>query len=190
MGSGARLGTLLSSDPEPEPLTSGQPLDLSALARGGAPTVDTPPPVDVPASPPPQTQLAAIAPTGDARTDYDRAYNLIIAGNYDVAEASFRQFLQTYPKNDLAADAQYWLGESLFARARYDEAAVVFRDGYKAYPKSQRAPDTLLKLGLSLAGLGERDQACQIYAAALKQYPQMSNALRQRVANERATSAC
>ncbi len=128
--------------------------------------------------------------TGDARTDYDQAYAMIRAGRYDLAESAFRQFLGSYAGSELAPEAQYWLGESLFARGEYGRAAEEFRAGYKAYPKSRRGPDTLLKLGLSMAGLGYRDEACQMYAATLKQYPQMSNGLRQRVVNEQASAGC
>ena len=87
-------------------------------------------------------------------------------------------------------DAQYWLGESLFARGEYREAADEFLSGYKAFPQSGKAPDTLLKLGLSLAGLGEREAACSTYAKVLKQYPKASSSLRQRVVTEQASAAC
>lgn len=205
------IGTLATNQPEqpapplagpgapPQPLGTillgDQPLDLSVLARGGNPAVTPPAPPGatttletLPAEPP--QQVAATAPTGDPSTDFNRAYNLFNAGNYEVAEVSFRQFLDIYPGSTFAADAQYWLGESLFARARYRDAADAFREGYKDYPDSPRAPATLLRLGQALAGLAERDAACQIYAQALKQYPEMSNALRQRVVTEQASANC
>jgi tol-pal system protein YbgF len=135
-------------------------------------------------------QVAVAVPTGDATTDFSRSYNLIISGKFDLAESSFRQFLASYPDSEFAPDAQYWLGESLFARARYRDAADAFRAGYKAYPDSNRAPATLLRLGQALAGLTERDAACQIYAQVLKQYPDISTALRQRVVTEQASAHC
>ena len=114
----------------------------------------------------------------------------ILAGDYVLAEASFRSFIVTFPSDQRLPDAQYWLGESLFARGQYREAADEFLSGYKAYPQSGKAADTLLKLGLSLAGLGEREAACSTYAEVLKKYPQSSNALRQRVQTEQTVSRC
>jgi tol-pal system protein YbgF len=190
------------------PPPGAQPLDLSTLATGDgtiglsaaqappvaqAPAAVQPPPLQAPAAAAaqaPRQQVAAIAPSGDPRTDYDQAYGLIRSGQYDLAESSFRQFLVAYPGDELAPEAQYWLGESLFARGDYGAAAEEFKKGYKAYPKSKRGPDTLLKLGLSMAGLDFRDEACKMYALALKQYPDMSNGLRQRVKNEQASAAC
>ncbi len=162
---------------------AGQPLDLSSIGSGDEEGL-----VDV--APPAGQQTAALQPTGDARADYDQAYGMIRSGRYDVAEGAFRLFITNYPDNELAPEAQYWLGESLFARGEFGRAAEEFRTGYKAYPKSRRGPDTLLKLGLSMAGLGYREEACQMYAATLKQYPQMSNGLRQRVVNEQASAGC
>ncbi|WEK50411.1 MAG: tol-pal system protein YbgF [Candidatus Kaistia colombiensis] len=133
---------------------------------------------------------AAPPPTGSARADYDAAYGLVLKGDYDVAETSFRQFLQQYPRDALAADAQYWLGESLFARQDYRGSADAFLSGYKQYPKSGKAPDMLLKLGMSLAGLKQREAACATFAEVLKQYPKSSNALLQRVKQEQASASC
>jgi tol-pal system protein YbgF len=178
------LGTLAIAGPP----STAQPLDLSSLAGGGSGDGTTQPPAQAPAATGAQT--ASAVPTGDPRADYDQAYNLINAGQYDLAEKAFRQFLATYPNDEQAADAQYWLGEALYDRGDYAGAAQEFKTGYTKYPNSKRAPDTLLKLGLSMAGLDYRAEACKMYALALKKYPQMSNALRQRVKTEQASAAC
>ena len=155
-----------------------QPIDLTAMARGGAEQASAP---AVPAQ---------VVSLGEPSADYERAYAAILAGDYVLAEASFRGFIMTYPGDQRVSDAQYWLGESLFARGQYRDAADEFLSGYKAYPQSGKAADTLLKLGLSLAGLGEREAACSTYAEVLKKYPNSSNALRQRVATEQAVARC
>ncbi len=147
------------------------PIDLSAIANGG--------------------QVASLGPaTGSARDDYETAYNYILSGDYQLAEAGFRQFLANYPDDRLAADAQYWVGESLFTRGLFREAAIEFLAGYRSYPDNAKAPDTLLKLGLSLAGLGEREQACNTFSRLLQQYPDANNALLQRVQAEQANASC
>ena len=38
-----------------------------------------------------------MASLGDPQSDYERAYNSILTGDYDVAEKGFRQFLSIYP---------------------------------------------------------------------------------------------
>jgi len=175
------------------PAGDGQPLGSLVIDAPAGPAVDQP--IDLTAGAPAaggdlRGGTAVVASLGDPNADYERAYGSILSGDYELAEASFRGFLQTYPGDARSPDAQYWLGESLFARGQYREAADEFLAGYKAYPKSGKAPDTLLKLGLSLAGLGERDAACSTYAEVLKKYPQASKALRQRVATEQAVASC
>ncbi len=159
------LGQLPSS-------AAGQPLDLATLAT---------PPAAAPAQP---------APSGDSRNDYDAAYDLVLKGDYDVAENAFQLFLANYPGDPLAADAQFWIGESLYQRSDFRGAADAFLTGYQQYPKSAKAPDMLLKLGLSLVGLGQREAACGTYAEIPKKYPKASNALLQRVKAEQASASC
>ena len=36
--------------------------------------------------------------------------------DYELAEKTMRNFAQKYPGDPLAADSQYWLGESFFQR--------------------------------------------------------------------------
>jgi tol-pal system protein YbgF len=161
---------------------AGAPLDLSALIRrDGSIAID-------PAAAPQQT--AAVSPTGDVRADYEAAYQHVLAGDYQLAEAGFRSFVSAYPNDGLAGDAQYLIGESLYTRGLYKEAAAEFLSGFKTYPDSGKAPDTLLKLGMSLAGLGEHDAACASYSQVLKQFPGASYALRQRVEAEQASGRC
>ena len=170
-----------------------QPLGALVIDAPAGPVVDQPIDLTVGAAPATGGALrggAVVASLGDPNADYERAYGNILSGDYELAEASFRGFLASYPGDARSPDAQYWLGESLFARGQYREAADEFLAGYKGYPKSGKAPDTLLKLGLSLAGLGEREAACSTYAEVLKKYPQASKALRQRVANEQAVASC
>lgn len=161
----------------------GAPLDLSAVIRNnGQVNID-------PNVPPADPELTA-ALTGDARTDYDNAYQHLLAGDYAGAEVSFRTFLSSYPDDRLAADAQFWIGESLYSRGEFREAADEFLTAYRAYPGSAKAPDTLLKLGMSLAGLGQRDAACASYAQVLRQFPDASTAVRERVKAEQGNASC
>jgi tol-pal system protein YbgF len=205
------VAPLQGDNPDAIGAIAGEPplMDAPDLSGTGAPpqplgslTLDAPPTTDIgdqpldltrplpPLDAPPGPDVAMVQPSGDPRTDYERAYGNILSGDYSTAEAGFRQFLQTYPDSEYAPDAQYWLGESLFVRAQYREAANEFLAGYKAYPKSGKAPDALLKLGLSLSGLGEREAACSTFSAVLKQYPDVSNALKQRIKAEQASASC
>jgi tol-pal system protein YbgF len=191
----ASLGTVpVNSAPPGAPLPEGgAPISLSALAAGAAappPPAAAPAPMRAPDAAPPEGAIALANPGSSAREDYDLAYQAILSGDYAIAEGRLRMFLGLHPQSALAADAQYWLGESLYARGMYREAADAFLTGYNNYPNSPKAPDSMLKLGLSLAGLGEKAAACSTYAETLRNYPSASNALLQRVRVEQTSAGC
>ena len=94
-----------------------------------------------------------------------------------------------YPQHELAGNAHYWLGESLYGQANYKDAAQTFLDGYKAYPQSPKAPDTLLKLGMSLRQLGQKPQACTVLQSVSTKFPNAAEA-RKRAQAEAKRAGC
>lgn len=165
----------------------GQPLDLTALTRGAAKPEPLPPEPAAPAAATPQAPAAGA--TGP-RAAYDSAYSSMMRGDYPAAETGFRTFLASYPRDRLAPDAQYWLGESLYAQARYRDAADAFLKSYSDHPETAKAPDSLLKLGLSLEGLGEKDAACTTFGELLSKYPKAPRTLRDRARSEMQSAGC
>ncbi len=77
-----------------------------------APSAATPPVSSAadPASP----QIASLDSEADV---YQSAYGHVLSGDYAIAEAEFRDFVQRYPQSKKIADANFWLGEPSFPRA-------------------------------------------------------------------------
>ncbi|CAN7257506.1 tol-pal system protein YbgF [Bosea sp. LjRoot237] len=159
------------------------PMDLS---RVGRPV----PEGTLPATAPRGPSVAATGQAGTSRELYDLAYAHVLRKEYERAEMSFREFLQSYPRDRLAADATFWLGESYFQRQRYREAAEQFLKISRDYPKAGKGADSLLKLGMSLNGLGARDQACATFAKVGVDYPAASSTVRQGVEREQRRARC
>lgn len=184
------LGTIPADEnggelPDPIARAIGQPLDLSTLAGESNLRASVPPEISDA-----QGLQPVHAPSGDARADYDTAYGLVLRGDYAQAESSFRNFIDLYPQDRLAANAKYWLAESLYAQKRYQEAADAFLVTYSEHPASDKAPDSLLKLGQSLYGMGERGAACSTYSELMVKYPQAASALRRRATGEMQRAQC
>ena len=90
------------------------------------------------------------------------------------------------PNDPLAGSAQYWLGETYYARGRYAEAASAFAEGYKSYPKGTKAADDLLKLGMSLARANQKQNACVALAQLDHDFPNPGSAIKeQRIAEKK-----
>ena len=188
------------------------PLDLSALARGGQGGGANAGPSSAgsgydPAVPgsgssglapvtgggnagaSPGGQPSALA-GGIPRDDYDSAYSMMVAGDYAGAETGFRRFLETHPNDPLSANAQFWIGESLYAQKKYRDAADAFLKGYTDYPDSSKVTDSLLKLGLSLKGLGQTEAACATFSELLTKYPGAPTAVRAEAQSQKQSSGC
>jgi tol-pal system protein YbgF len=129
-------------------------------------------------------------PQGTPKQQYEYATNFMVRQDYARAEAAFRAFLKANPKDPLAANAQYWLGESLYVRGDYQLAAVEFVEGYQKYPKSSKAPDNLLKLGLTLANMRNVSGACTAFGAIAKEYPNAEDRIRKEAQTQRTKLKC
>jgi tol-pal system protein YbgF len=127
----------------------------------------------------------APAATSTPKQKYDYAYGLVSNAQYDEAEISLLEFLQDYPENTLAGNAQYWLGQTLYARSNYDDATRTFIEGMVKYPKSTKAPAFILKVGMSLNKRGEKSDACDIYRELNARFPDSSENTRLRPVEER-----
>ncbi|GAB4531088.1 MAG: tol-pal system protein YbgF [Roseibium sp.] len=172
-------------------LPTDGPIDLSALANG----LENLPGGDIGTAPGPglatnDDQIASVIGTGDPQADYNAAYSLAVNGDYAGAENGFRDFLENYPDDALAANAQYWLGESLLAQEDYREAADAFLKTYTDHPGNEKSPDSLLKLGVSLRGLGEADAACATFSELLNKFPNAAPAVLTQARDERRRAQC
>ncbi len=129
-------------------------------------------------------------PAGTTMERYDFARALLIQEDYAGAERAFRAFLEAHPSDELAGNAQYWLGETYYVRNNFEAATREFLNGYQQYPASAKAPDFLLKLGMTLSALGQRAEACTTFEELTAKFPLVSADIGRRSAAERALLGC
>jgi tol-pal system protein YbgF len=135
---------------------------------------------------------AAPPPAASANGDqlYHDAFKKLQDGDYAGAEKGFKAFVQANPKHVLAGNAQYWLGETYYARRDYQNAMQAFAEGYKVYKASPKGPDNLLKLGVTLAVLGRKSDACTVFSKFNQDYPRATDLQKRRVDQERQKNGC
>lgn len=134
-------------------------------------------------------ELTAL-PDGTPKDQYDYAFGILRQADYARAEKALRLFLEANAQDELAGNAQYWLGETYYVRGDFEQAAVEFLSGYQTYPTSTKGPDNLLKLGLSMARLGQTDGACTALTRLATEYPSANDTIRRRAQTERARLQC
>jgi tol-pal system protein YbgF len=187
-------GSLMSPGtvtPPPGPPADGPQPIFGTLTPPGTPRVATPGSL-----PPAPEQLASAAPPGAAAgggspaAQYNHAFGLLKQADYGNAEAALREFVEQHPKDAMAGNAQYWLGETFYARGKYIEAASAFAEGYKRYPKSAKAADGLLKLGMSLGRANQKQNACVALAQLDQVFPSASAAIKTHAEAEKKRLGC
>ena len=169
---------------------AGAPLDLSTMSGAAVNDPSLAPPPQAPRNPSPVGATATLPPTPSPRDEYDLGYGYLQRKDYAQAEQTLRAFLQKYPKDRLAAEAQFWLGESMFQRQDYRDAAATFLDMSKKYESHPKAPNALLRLGESLAALNEHELACATLGEVARKYPKASNGVKQAAEREQKRAGC
>lgn len=107
---------------------------------------------------------------------YQSSYQDYQRGNFDLAIAGFREFVEDNPRSDLADNASYWIGESLYSQKKFPQAVQQFNVVIDQYPQSDKIPAALLKKGLAYIELGERAQAIVQLQYVVHEHPQSSEA--------------
>lgn len=117
-----------------------------SAGRPGAPVGGTPvaPPVEA-------------TPTGagdEATQVYALALEQLRLGNNGTARGAFEDFLATYPRHELAPDAQYYLAETYAAEGDQGMALAEYQRVMELFPDSRRAPSSLLRRAMIEKGRG------------------------------------
>jgi tol-pal system protein YbgF len=118
----------------------------------------------------------ATVPTGNPVDVYQAAYRDYQRGNFDLAIAGFRDFISQSATSDLADNAAYWIGESLFSQQKYREAIAQFDTVVTQFPRSDKVPGALLKKGFSYLNLNERAQGIVQLQYVVHEHPTASEA--------------
>lgn len=175
-GTDDAIGGLIDSQGE-DATTQATPSGASQTTVAATPPSFMPPP-------------ASAADAESPKQLYETAYGYLMQRDYGAAQSAFEKFLVNYPKDSLAGNAQYWLGEAHFVRGEYKAAAGAFLKGYQDYSGNARAADSLLKLAMSLDRLGQKDAACTSFAELSTRFPDAPDNVKSRAQAERQRIGC
>ena len=117
---------------------------------------------------------ALVADTNEKKSPedlYKEAYTAFKQSNYEVAKAKFRFFLQKYPRNKLADEAQFNLAETFFKQKDYENAILEYDKVTAKYPGSKWSKAAYLNLGFSFLELGSKSDARLFFERVISDYP-------------------
>jgi len=147
-------------------VSGGAPASPAAMnAPTGGPAASAPP--SAPAMPP-----------ISADTLYQNALRDYTGGKYDLAHQEFSDYIKTFPSNDLASNAQFYLGEVAYAQSDFKGAIASYDTVLDNYPKSFKLEASLLKKGFAELELGEKASAARDLREVVRRFPGSDEARR------------
>ena len=113
---------------------------------------------------------------GNPELLFAAAYADYARGNYDLALSEFKQYVETYPTSEMADNAQYWIGEILYAQKKLPEASAAFEQVKMVSPNGDKTPVALYKRAMVLMDMGRKDEAVVQLLEVRKGYPNTKEA--------------
>lgn len=107
---------------------------------------------------------------------YEGPMGLFRSGKYKEAAASFGQFLDAYPNSQLAPEARFYQGSSLYASKDFKGSIQGLQEMLRMSPQDPRAPDALLVMAASQIELNDLNGAKASLQRIIKEYPDSSAA--------------
>jgi tol-pal system protein YbgF len=158
----------------------------SAPAAGNAPpagagqSMAAPPAAGQDSGTAPDATAAAQAYVPPVKDLYQSAYRDYTGGHYALAQQEFEQIVQAYPQEDLAGNAQFYLGEIAYHQGQYKEAAKAYDAVLKDHPGSNKSAAAQLRKGDALVQIGQRNEGIRDLRAVIQRYPQSPEAVQAR----------
>ncbi len=146
------------SQPAPAPI---EPADPNAPA-----------PVSAAPLPPPAPSTLGLSPT----RMYQTAFADYTAGQYTLAITGFDQFIRTFPRSEMADDAQFFIGESNYMQNRFADAITAYNAVIQNYPTGDQVPLALYKRGQAQQQLGQADAARASWQLVVDKFPDSDGA--------------
>jgi tol-pal system protein YbgF len=106
-----------------------------------------------------------------------RDYN---AARYDVAGGEFQDVVHYYPLDDLAGNANFYLGEIAYRQKDYADAIMSYNAVLEGFPGNSKAPAAQLRKGLALLQEGKKDAGIHELRLLIQRHPQTPEAAQAR----------
>ncbi len=120
------------------------------------------------------------APVSNAETIYTKALERFKAGDTPTARELFGKFIEQYPKHDLVANANYWIGETYYNEKNYEAAIVAYQEVIKNHPNQPKAPAAKLKQALSFKAIKDTKSARFVLKKLIESHPKSDEAKKAR----------
>jgi len=123
-----------------------------------------------------KTDEAASAP--DAL--YLKGLDSLKAGEVVTARDQFTRFLDQNPKHELAANAQYWIGETYYSEKNYEQAILAYQEVIKNFPGKEKVVAAMLKQAMAFNEIKDAKSAKFVLKKLIEGFPKSEEAKKAR----------
>ncbi len=149
------------SNPAPEnPPSNRKPAPgtpLSSLTDGNQPTPTAAPAANT-AGPSPSEM-------------YRSAYSDYMSGKNSLAASEFEDLIKTYPDDNLAGNAYYYIGEMNLRASKHSAAITDYDHVLEHYPDNSKIPAAHLHKGDALVAMHQTEAGIREYRALIQRFP-------------------
>jgi len=117
-------------------------------------------------------------PPISADTLYQNALRDFTSGKYDLAHQEFSDYIKNFPSNDLASNAQFYLGEISYAQNDFQGSIAQYDLVLVNYPKSYKLAAALLKKSMAELELGMKATGTRDLREVVRRFPGSDEARR------------
>jgi tol-pal system protein YbgF len=130
-------------------------------------------------APPSQPENSAPSmPAISADTLYQNALRDFSTGKYELSRQEFSDYVKNFPTNELASNAQFYLGEISYQQANYQDALAQYEIVMSNYPKSFKLAAAQLKKAFAELELGMKSSGIRDLREVVRRFPGSDEARR------------
>lgn len=119
----------------------------------------------------PGTEPAATTIPADRAEHFAAGYRAFQARDFVNAQALFRAYVQRYPQDDQADNAQYYVGASVLQQNRPAAALGELNQVIQRWPRGDAIDEALFDMGEAFFRLGSCADARQTFQTLIDRYP-------------------
>jgi TolA-binding protein len=132
---------------------------------------DSAPAGTVPGGAPPTTAAPSPSVNVSPKQLFDSAMGDYYAGQYDLAIVGFSEYIRSFPKSDLADDAQVNICLAYSQAGKNDKAVEACDLAIRTYPNGDKIPDAYYRKGIALQSLRDINGAREAWEHVVKTNP-------------------
>jgi TolA-binding protein len=102
---------------------------------------------------------------------FDTARGDYMAGQYDLAILGWEDYVKSFPKSDMADDAQVGICAAYVQDAKPEKAVAACDLAIRTYPTGDKIPEAYYRKGLALSNLKDVSAARAAWEEVVKKYP-------------------